>query len=383
MLGVNHGGSGGAFWEKLHPATYLAALAFALQLLSRRKRWAYLENLCVKFPGAAYFVVVWLLLIAFASLVQHTPIAPLIETYLIAVVALFMVDDLAKDWREFLRRFLHGVLFVNAMLGIAEFYTQLKLFPDVNAVDDAIGDYRSTALLGHPLANAAVTGLYILCLVLGGDGKLTPLWRALMLLPQICSMAAFGGRTSILVTSLILAIILIKSAALLLIGKRFDLRSAVTMVVLAPLAFATGFYVFSAGFLDKLVQRFIDDNGSAEARVVMFRLFDLFDFNEILWGPRPEIVNSALITLGIRIGIENTWIALAFQYGLIMAGIFIAGMFMLFWEYWRRSHSGAYFLFLFFFILITSAIGLSVKTMLFVEFSLLLLFIFPAHTNNS
>lgn len=374
--GLGYDSPDGAAWHKFHPATYLAMLAFAAAVLFQPRPINYLRNCCIKFPGAAYFIVMWLLLTAYGVLVQKMPLTSLVEPYLLALVTLFMVDDLSSRSREFVRIFLHTVLFANAVAGVIELTTQTRLFPYVISGVPVIGDPRSTALLGHPLANAATTGVYLLCLFLGGDPKVTPIWRTIMMVVAILGLIAFGGRTAIIASGLVIAAKLAFDFVLILLGARLTLKGVLGAALVAPVVLASVVGAAYAGLFDALIDRFIDDNGSAQARVIVLQLFDIFDFNDLLLGPPPDLVNSALKSFGIEIGIESTWLALIFQYGLLMTGFFVAGLFCLFWEFWRRSRSGASLLFLYLLFIISSATGLASKTMVFAQFAILILFLF-------
>jgi hypothetical protein len=374
--GLGYDSPGGAAWQKFHPATYLAMLAFVAAILSQPRPIGYLQNCCIRFPGAAYFIMMWLLLTAYGVLVQKMPLTSLVEPYLLALVALFMVDDLSSRSREFLRVFLHTILLANAVVGVIELTTQTRLFPYVISGVPVIGDTRSTALLGHPLANAATTGVYLLCLYLGGDRKVTPIWRTIMMAVAILGLIAFGGRTAIIASGLIIAAKLVLDLVLIVLGARLTLKGVLGAALVAPVVLVGVIGAAYAGLFDSLIDRFVDDNGSAQARVIVLQLFDIFDFNDLLLGPPPDLINSALKSFGIEIGIESTWLALIFQYGLLMTGFFVAGLFCLFWEFWRRSRSGASLLFLYFLFIISSATGLASKTMVFAQFAILLLFLF-------
>ncbi len=382
-MGVNYDSVGGAMWQKLHPATYTAALALAVHISGQRRPLAYIRALPARFPGATFFFVIWILLIAYAALVQHLPITALIETYLIAVVALIMHDDLTTGSRAFIRVFLHVILFVNSTIGVFEFVTHLRLFPYVLSGEEVTGDYRSTALLGHPLLNAATTGAYVLCLFFGADAALAPLARVLLIGVQILGLAAFGGRTAIMMCTLIISGGLLKDFGLLLMGRRFDLRRLLLFIFITPVVLGAIGYAVSAGVFDDLIGRFVDDNGSAEARVIMVKMFDAFDVADLMLGPNPDLVSSTQRSLGIAVGIENTWVALMFQYGALMTAFFICGLLALFWEFWRQARRGAIFLFLYFFVIISSAIGLAAKTTMFIEFAILLLFMFNDEFKDS
>jgi len=130
------------------------------------------------------------------------------------------------------------------------------------------------------------------------------------------------------------------------------------------------------GVLNRFVDRFVDDNGSGEARVIVLQMFDKFDLTAMLVGPPPDLVGSYLNSFGIGIGIENNWLALLFQYGAWMTLFFCCGLFALFWEFWRRGGKGITLIFVYFLIVISSAIGLATKTLIFAHFSVLLLFLF-------
>jgi len=176
--------------------------------------------------------------------------------------------------------------------------------------------------------------------------------------------------------------ILVKEFALILLGKRFDISRLLVAMLIVPVITAGAIYAVSAGVFDDLIGRFVDDKGSAQARIVMMQMFDAFDLADLMLGPNPDIVSSTQRTLGIGVGIENTWIAMMFQYGVAMTFFFVIGLLALFWEFWRRSGPGATLVFLFFFVIITSAIGLAAKTMMFDQFALLLLYIFPKSSGD-
>lgn len=376
--GLGYDSLDGAAWQKFHPSTYLAVLAIAVNVAARPRPVAWLADRFARFPGATYFIPMWLLLTAYGVLVQKMPLTSLIEPYVLALVALFMIDDLGAPWFDFLRRFIHGVLLANAAIGIVEFATQSRLLPYVISGVPVIGDARSTALLGHPLANAATTGAYLLCLVLNRDLRLAPVRQAGMVAVSILGLIAFGGRTAIVVSGLIIVAKLARGFVFFLLGGRLRLKGVLAAALFTPLVLAGIVGAGYAGVFDALIARFVDDNGSAEARVIALQLFNIFDLNALLLGPNPDLVSSALSSFGISIGVENTWLALMFQYGLIMTAFFVAGLFSLFWEFWRRSRPGVSLLFIYFIVMISSTIGLASKTMIFAQFSLLLLCLFAS-----
>ena len=147
-----------------------------------------------------------------------------------------------------MRLALHVVMFVNAGLGIAEFAFDFRLTPFVAGGQTILGDYRSTALLGHPLLNAGTTALYAAMLTLGGDRALKLPLRVIMTTIQLVALVPFGGRTS-----LTLAVVFVCLAALkpseAVGGRGFELRTAIVAAIAAPLAACAAAAAWSGGSL--------------------------------------------------------------------------------------------------------------------------------------
>lgn len=376
FVGVKYDLPEGPFWQKLHPATLVAMLALLIDIVARPYPLRRIEQIVRRFPAAMYFIAMWMLLIVHGLLNQQAQFTALVEPYALSLVALFMIDDIGYRRRNFLRLFLHVAILANAFIGVVEYVTHERLFPYVIGGEEVEGDYRSTALLGHPLLNASTTGAYILCLIMGGDDRFSAFWRVSALLLAALGMIAFGGRTAIAASSLIILLLALRSFVAILLGARVDVRSVLATLAIAPLLIGGVAGAAQAGVFDAFVARYVDDNGSGEARLIALELFNMFDLGDLMIGPRPDLVNSGLKFLGIEIGIENNWLAWLFQYGAWMEAFFTLGLFALFFEFWRRGRSGVTLLFVYFIAVISSAIGLGAKTLIFAQFSILLLVLF-------
>lgn len=377
-LGIPYEAPGGSFLTKLHPATYLCGLALAATLAAKPDPAAFVASLPRHYPGATFFVVNWALIVAFVGLFQHTPIMPLADSFFCALAMLLLYEELDEPARLALRRLLHLVMLANACLGIFEFLTHTRLTPFVVGGKLLSEDYRSTALFGHPLLNAGTAGAYSLMLFFGADRAIGPVLRFALILVQLVALVPFGGRTSIVLTLATMGLGSLRAIADLLRGKRFDMRIGAALALGMPIAVGATVAIFGAGYLDQLIERFTDDKGSAQSRIVALQLFEAFSIEDILLGPDPERLASLQSTLGIEYGIENGWIGLVFQYGALMSGLFIAGLFALLWEFWRRSRIFASVILVDFLIQISSSASISVKSFVFNQFAILLLVVFDA-----
>ena len=187
-----------------------------------------------------------------------------------------------------------SIMFVNACLGIAEFAGHFRLTPFVAGGRLIVDDYRSTALLGHPLLNAGSTGLYALMLFFGADRALKAPLRLAMFLIQLVALVAFGGRTALVLTGVTIALGSLRPLADFLRGRPFDMRWALAGALAVPILLAAVATLSRCpAALDPLIERFTDDRGSAQARVVIFELFDAFSLERHSARPRPGAAGLA------------------------------------------------------------------------------------------
>ena len=93
----------------------------------------------------------------------------------------------------------------------------------------------------------------------------------------------------------------------------------------------------------------------------------------MLFGPDQIRLSTIQNTLGIEYGIESSWFGLLFGYGAFMTLFFVAAFAAFMWDVWRRCKPGAWALFLYIFVQLSSAAGISVKTLVFNQFVVLLL----------
>lgn len=375
-LGIAYDQAGGSFLQKFHPATYAACLALAVRFIARPNPFGWLARLVERFPGAAYFVTTWSVMIVFAALVQHAPVSPIIDSFLCSVALLVLYADADERTRATMRIALHAFMFVNACIGIGEFVTQTRLTPYVAAGKIILHDYRSTALLGHPLINAGTAAAYALMLIYGADRGLNLLLRLILIAMQMAALVTFGGRTAIVLCMGLGAARFFRPGLDVLGGRRFDMRAALVAALSAPVLLAAIVVLAQRGTFDGLLERFADDKGSSDARLLIFQIFDYFTLDELLFGPDQQRLSTIQNTLGIEYGIESSWFGFLFGYGAFMALFFMVAFAALMWEYWRRCKPGAWALFAYLVVQLTSAAGVSVKTLMLNQFVVLLLAFF-------
>jgi hypothetical protein len=361
-LGWSYSEAGGSPIEKFHPATLIA---FALLLASATMRgnpisaiWATLAD----HPGMIVYLAGILMLMAHAVLVAGLPFTTFIDTFALPAVIYLLLRDLPEDRRLPLAHLVHVLFAINTIVGLSEFLFGFRITPLHIEGEVLEQEWRSSALLGHPLANALLTGCYMIMLLKGGDDDLSKPMRALALILAVGGMVVFGGRAA---TALLVLVILYIGAmrfGRVLLGERFDTRTVIISLLLVPFAGLLLIVLHSAGFFDQFVGRFVDDEGSASTRVEMFELFRYINWYDLLLGPDPRQITTLMNQYGLLYGIESFWIAMMLLHGLIVSFMFFAALFFFCREVVLSANTGAFLVFVYFFAVASTSLSLSAKS---------------------
>jgi hypothetical protein len=202
-FGVNYAEGGGGAIEKIHPGTWLAFAALLLSGARRGNPLRLIESIA-RYRGVALFLFSWLALLVWVVAVTKTPFTPLIDTFLSAIVLFLLIAELDARNLRALALIVHALMTLNAAIGVVEYATGWRLTPYTIGSAAVETDWRSTAILGHPLGNAALTGSYVVAMAVGGARDIAPRLRAPALALQLVAMIAFGGRSSLANALLIL-----------------------------------------------------------------------------------------------------------------------------------------------------------------------------------
>ncbi|WP_439542993.1 VpsF family polysaccharide biosynthesis protein [Hyphomicrobium sp.] len=361
-LGFDYGDAGGNVLTKFHPATFficflaLAAACGTGDPLSAAVR-AFHET-----PAALFMIGAVLIACAQAIVVTKIPFTPLLETFLPAPLVLLLLRVIPERRGRTLALLLHALLIGNAVLGIGEFLTGWRLTPFVIDGEDLNYEWRATALLGHPLANAMLTGTYIVILAVGGGRDLRPLVRAAAFAICLASMAAFGGRGATVLALLMLALIAGRRLLAVLNGGHLDTRAMMAAIVAVPVAGIGLLLLAHSNFFERILDRFADDTGSAQTRWDMLELVGRIPFSDFVFAPDHRQVLTWQGILGLERGIESFWLSMALSYGLIVAGLVFAALFAHGWTIVRRCRPGAVWPLLYFLAVATTSLSLGGKS---------------------
>lgn len=360
--GLNYETPGGSVLHKVHPGTWVALMALGLVALGLGVSRLAGQVLALS-PGLAFFAATWLLLFAYIVLARRQlPFTPVIDTFLLPIALFPLIARLGPRAGSRIALMLHALFTANALVGLAEFGTGWRLNPFTVAGSELEGDWRSTAIFGHPLANASLAGTYVLALAVGGARDLPALARPALIGLQLAAMVAFGGRAAAVLLLALLAGLVLLALVRLLSGGVLRVADAAGAMLVAPLVGLAALGLIELGFFDRFAERFVSDEGSAQARIVMFRLFDRLSLEDILLGPDPGLIATRQHTEGLDFGIESFWVGFVLLYGLLVSLIFFIGLAALCRVVVRATRPGAAVALAYFFIVASTSLSLSAKS---------------------
>ena len=377
--GFNYESAGGVVFEKIHPATWLIFAALALLLAGLRRPSGFLDAVMRANPGLLVFVIAFVILFQHIVLVQRLAFTPIIDTFLAPLALLLCLARLPSERREFLEKLLHAMMFANAMLGLYEFASGWRLTPFTPTASgiEFETDWRSSAFMGHPLTNAMTTGVYALVLAQGGGKALAPLLRPAALVIQLVAMVAFGGRASLVILFGMLGVAALLGAGRLGRGARVNLVQIGLLFAAIPLAAIIIDQAIASGFFDRLIERFVDDKGSAKSRVVLVQILNQFSWSELLIGPDPDKLSSLQTLEGVEFGIESFWIGFILAYGGVASFLFFIGLAFFCRELLREAAPGAWLVLVFFFAVATTSVSISAKSLTLAQLVAIVLICLP------
>lgn len=179
-------------------------------------------------------------------------------------------------------------------------------------------EFRSVALLGHPLQNALTVSIlmsFILTSPLKKKYKYT-LWML-----GFISILCFNTRAAIVGNVLVFLFYYIYN-----IKSFVKSHSLSNLFIGIVCIFSCVYFVLYTDLGGRLKDMGLFDENSAQVRVDVWSIFDYFPLNDFLWGISPVAKDLILYKTGLY-ATENFWIDWLFTYGLIFLIPFVISYF--------------------------------------------------------
>lgn len=360
-LGWQYGETGGSALEKMHPGTLVAIMLLVLSALMRGNPMRALGEALAAHPAIVIYLLGVAVLMAHAIFIAGTPFTMFIDTFVLPAVVFLLLRDIDDARGRTLALMIHALFFLNAALGIAEFAAGFRLTPLYIEGQVLEEEWRSSALLGHPLSNAMLTGSYMAVLLTGGMKDLPAWLRPIVFLVSAAGMVVFGGRAASAFILLLIAMVGIGRFANVLRGARFDPRLVLGGLIGIPVLIGLIMTLGEAGFFEKFIARLTDDDGSASTRVEMFELFKHISWPDLIFGPDAAQIQTLMRHYGLDYGIESFWINMILSHGLIVSFVFFPALLLFCWEVIKAA-PGSLAPVVYFFAVASASLSLSAKT---------------------
>jgi hypothetical protein len=368
--------SGGGFYEKLHPATYFAVLALGLLAIRNGDPVGAIARMFSGSRLLLFYLLCWLCLLI-QMLVTGRPFTVIIDTFLLPLLLWLLIWQLSAAQRRPIVWALHFTILLNIVLGYYEYLTGHRLIP--LTLGDVIvkGEWRASALLGHPLTASGVVAAYILALVFRPAICPPSILRLPLIAFSLCSLMVFGGRTSLVTTLVIMSCAAAFQVLRLLRGGRTSVLSVVAAICLLFVGSALVVVALDHGVFDKMLLRFSSDKGSASTRFAALEMLSHFRWQELLLGPDPVLAEAAQNAFGLKFGIENFWIASIMEFGIASTALLTVGLAALFTEILKRATAAAWLILMLIVIIAASSVSFSSKNIQLAQFVVMITLLLP------
>ncbi len=361
-LGWQYTDTGGSPIEKFHPATLLAILMLGWVALNYGNAFTGILDMLGRHARLLPYFAASIFMIGYTSQVFRLPVTIFVETFIGAGLMLILFTRGNERSKRAIALAIHAALMANVALAFYEQAAGWKLTPLVINGELLADEPRSTALLGHPLANAMLMACYIVMLALGGARDL-PVWlRPVVFLAALASLVPFGGRAGTAACLLALAVIASGKVIDILRGATFDTRVVIAALIAVPVAATVMITAFETGALATLMDRIEDDTGSAATRIEMFQLFRYLSFDDWVFGSRPDVLATWVAIHGLDYGIESFIVAFVLNYGLLCTVVFMPAFVLFFRELILVTRTGAWLPVTVFIAVALTSLSLSSKT---------------------
>lgn len=368
--------AGGNFYEKLHPATYFVVLALCVALLRSGNPVQQAVRIAAQSKTILFYLICWMFLLV-QTLMLERPFTAVVDTFLLPVLLTLAIWQVPPSGRRQLALLVHLLILVNVTIGYYEYFVGHRIIPLTLGNVLVLGEWRSAALLGHPLTASGLIAGYVLALILKPQICPQPLLRLPLIVVCFGSLMVFGGRTALVTTLVIIAAWAAFALLRLMRGNRVPLLALIVGVCLLFAGLAAVLAILDLGVFDKMLLRFSSDKGSALAQFATLDLLSHLDAQEILFGPTVSRANALQNQLGLDYGIENFWIACIMQFGLIHTALMTVALVAFFVMLLRRSSRAVLALMALIAVIAASSVSFSSKNIQLAQFVILITVLLP------
>lgn len=317
VMGVPYESPFGPGWAKLHPATYLLALAWFTALASHGNP---LGELIAQFRRNALITIYFIcMVVVFCWVVARhgtSGAAYIIQTLWMPAMAVFTLELLPTHRRQQIGMVVVVFMAFNSAVAIGEYVTHSLLLPIPRPVGDT-DFFRPQAFLGHPLFGAKFTVVMLPVIVLMPWSNAV---RIGLIVLSYTAVLAFGGRSALILGTLVYAPLAVYHVARKTFAGGFSyLQLTGGAIAFAMCAAGISLLVALTGIGDRIIHNLVWDN-SAQVRAQVWSAFGYLHGMDWWIGVSPREIDRIALAMGLDPryeAIENFWIYMYMQFGAV------------------------------------------------------------------
>ncbi len=363
----------GPFITKIHPATYILVIAalFALFHSPYRVIQLFTNRIFLLYLAATFILLLRAILFQMGG-VTGGELTMVLTNFVTTGLALICATcltpaDLAKGALP-----IRGFFVVNSFMALAERAQGHRFIPSFL---DTLHEPRAAALVAHPLNGSLLTGLMIVHLVTARRGA-HPVWHRL---PELVlhgiAMFAFGGRSAIVFTPTILLLSAILGRNRTGLARLTIMQRALPLAVLA---LGIGLIFLPIPFVDQTLDRFSNDNDSANTRNGAMQFFMALPKANILAGIDINQRMTFAAFFHTAQGIELSWLAIIITFGLAAALPMMIAFPLLLYQTSRSLDRSAFYMAAFFLVVTAGSLSIGSKSLLVAQ-CFVMMFVLSQH----
>lgn len=266
------------------------------------------------------------------------------------ILLLSILSSLRGKYINKINKIILIFLIIESLIAVYEYITGSYVFANPEALSGFLlgkDDMRAAAIHGHPLQNAFVVSIIMVCILFS---NLKIQYRYMLYLLGWIALACFNTRSSILLMG-----------GVLVIGGLLDMKHnkvsivkrVLSLIILALLGYAAFNFALSHGMGSRMEIGMNSDDGSSYARFVLIQAFQEMDLSSLLFGP-PEMAGENIMARYGLVAVENSFANIVLGYGLIFTIIFSIAWVKIFWKITAENMMKIMLLFVIFVLLNTN-----------------------------
>jgi hypothetical protein len=361
-MGLSYSQLGGNPLVKFLPGTYLAVFGAVASLFGSSGQ---LASLFSKAPALLLFCTITLFCIVFASVnVGLTGAGVYVDTYISAGALAIIMANASNRQRAILARLVLALCIANVLISFAEYVHQEHIIPmdftdetGKKLTDNQSDEFRPAALYTHSLTGAMATafGVFLVFAI-----NLRFVTAGVCFLVLMVGLLGFGGRAALLVTVGMLSVRMFVTLGRDMLKGRVNGRvlaiAALSVAILGPL---TGFLLYATPVGARIAARAYYDD-SAEVRADQWGVFAKLTPQQLMFGTPATDLDLIYGQIGL-VGVENPFILVFLNLGIIGVPIFTGGL-LAFFLYLYRTYPDSKWVLMAALLILSSSNSIGVKS---------------------